>query len=201
MGTVHAKGCQPRRCTRWTIKVDDDHYDDYCCAHSNTERATLSRAGGGDRLRGAAKRRSESAKLEPLFDLPIATQDDVARERLNLLRHAVAPSKEKRLASTAANVALQGLKDVSAHIEKYGSHQGVEGGHSVMRLLPGATIIEANFDLDRVFDKNDLEAIIDGMAQDEKDGIPPATDVAEQALRYLGRVVRPRDRSRYDTGD
>jgi len=197
--TVHAKGAEPKRCSRYRVKIDDDVYDDYCSGHSNTERATLNKQRGADRLASANADRKAGAEIEPLFQTPCDTQDDVARERMNLVRHAVNPDKAKRLTATAAGIAAQLLKDMSGHIERFGSHQGKEGGHSIMRLLPGATIVEANFEMDRVFTKDDYEAIMDGMAQDVKDGVTPARDVAEQAKRYLGRTVRPRDRSRYDT--
>jgi len=182
------------------MRLEDDTFDEYCSSHSNSERAALVRQTGADNLRGANADRASGAEIPELFESPIDTQDDVARERLNLVRHAVNPDKAKRLTATAAGIAAQLLKDMSLHIEKYGSHQGKEGGHSIMRLLPGATIVEANFEYDRVFTKDDYHAIMDGMVQDEKDGIVPARDVAEQALRYLGRVVRPRDKTRYDNG-
>lgn len=193
---VHVSGEEPRRCTRYTVKIDDDHRDVFCSGHSNTERATQIRqrlVEGGQRANEA---RAAAAELDPLFVTPIDTQDDVARERLNILRWLVA-AKEKRLTQGQAVAALQGLKDVSLHIERYGSHQGVEGGHSILRILPGVRIVEANFDFDRVFTKDELEAIMDGMEQDAKDGIPPAVTVEEQAKRYLGRVVRPVEHSRY----
>lgn len=165
--------------------------DAYCVGHSNEERATQVGA-----LAAANEARAAAARLEPLLQSPITTQEDVARERLILMRHIARGSKG--LTGAAARSLLKGLKDVSAHIERYGTHQGKEGGHSIMRLLPGATIVEANFEYDRVCSKEDLEAIRDGIAQDVRDGIEPALDVAEQAKRYLGWTVRPRDRSRYD---
>lgn len=183
-----------RRCTRWTIKVDDEAYDKFCVVHSKDPRAKQARAKGQEKATEAKEKRGDyvSKARRPIFDRELKTQDDVADMRLRLMQKVEA----NLIGQGNAGILLRALKDVSVHVERFGTHQGAEGGAGVMRLLPGTVLQEADDELDMVMTKEQLEQIEAGLARDEREGREVPVEFDEIMRRYTGFETRKRDRSR-----
>jgi hypothetical protein len=188
-----------RRCSNWTVEIEDDVYDAYCVAHSSDPRAIRARETSTSAGREALKAHADYTKnsKKPIFNRDLKTQDDVAASRLKLMRKLEAG----HIGAVQANVLGSFLVAASAHIERYGTHQGAEGGAGVLRLLPGMTLVEQDIELDYVMTKEELDLLEQKLAEDERAGIATPADFSEVMDRYLGLKVRPRDRSRNWTGD
>jgi len=191
---LYVSTSRERRCSRWTVAIDDDAYDDYCVSHSKNPRAKEAMKRAGEKGAAGLESRNDynSAAKRPMFNGELKTQDDVASSRLLLLRKLETGAMSAAVAGTVDGV----LKNVSLHIERYGTHQGAEGGAGVLRLLPGTQLVEMETELDYVLTKQDLEKIEAGLAADEKAGKPTPAEFDEIILRYLGKQTRKRDRSR-----
>ncbi len=183
-----------KRCSGWTIEIEDGAYDDYCVTHSKHPRAQSARKRSHEKGRAGLETRNDynAAAKRPIFNGEMKSQDDVAAARIALLRKLEVGG----IGAANANAMLGALKDVSQHIERYGTHQGAEGGAGVLRLLPGSTLVEMQTELDTVLTKEDLEKIEEGLAKDEKAGVPTPTEFDEIILKYLGIQTRKRDKTR-----
>lgn len=193
--TLYVNTPRERRCSRWTVSIDDGAYDDFCVVHSKDPRAKEAMKRAQEKGKEGLESRNEynSVSKKPIFNGEIKTQDDVAAARLLLMRKLEVGG----IAAAPANTLGVLLKDASAHIERFGTHQGAEGGAGVLRLLPGTKLVEMDTELDYVMTRDDLEKIEAGLAKDEKAGIPTPTEFDEIILKYLGKRTRGRDRSRY----
>jgi hypothetical protein len=183
-----------RRCSNWTVEVEDGVYDAYCVAHSSDPRAIRARETSTKAGREALKAHADYTKdsKKPVFNRGLKTQDDVAEARLSLMRKLEAGA----IGVSHTVALLSALKDVSAHVERYGTHQGAEGGSGVLRLLPGMTLVEQDIELDYVMTKEELDQLEEKLAADDRAGVPTPGDFSEVMERYLGLKVRQRDRSR-----
>jgi hypothetical protein len=183
-----------RVCGQWTFTIEEGRFDAYCLNHSQDPRAVRAceiRAAKGSQHMSALNEYNSSSK-KPIFNRECKTQDDVAEARMILLRKL----ETGEMKPAHFNAAIGGLDRVSSHIERYGAHQGSEGGAGVLRLLPGTTLIQKETEVDTIITKAQLLELEERMAADEREGEPVPEDFTDVMEKYLGVKVRKRDRSR-----
>jgi hypothetical protein len=196
---VNAKNEPLSICGEWTAKLPDGGYDQFCFQHSLHPEIAAKRAAKMDAMTNAS---AQVHKLRPpntlteLLDVQAKTQDDIALKRTALQKTLLGGQITAANAATLARM----IQEESEHIERYGAVSGAEGGRSYMRLLPGIDIVEYVDPREACIDDEDVEKIDAGIAKDIRAGIKPPGDMADIIMKYCGREVRRREKSRYATG-